>query len=346
MDNLTWEIDTIATIELTLHEYTKFQKLYKFYNIFEFLPEPVVEIVPVPLSLMFGNSDYNLNYVARISFEYKQCTDIVLIQKLFDDIKDTIDIYLYQHMSIFLEKDGKAYLNPFELGDYEYGNIMYDISNDAFDGTYWSAQHKHNEQIIDIHEVYAAIFNPYPKYSFKNHFRQTSVLKKYKISDYSINKLKQYPNLIYKFQDGHTHIWMNNDVVVKLSYMRILAEHETSILKLNIDVLPELVDSWNNNREYFIVMKNCGQPPNNIYGFSCLTPQFIIDQKNMITNKLEKLGFKHLDAHACNYVLLDNKLTIIDCEVIVDIHEYNTYSSDPGYKPLKYPLEYYKQIIN
>jgi hypothetical protein len=354
---LSWENESKATIEITLEQFIKFQKLYTYNDIYKFLPIPAsIQFVSrldnhdIIIVSDHHNNKPKVSYMVQISFEYNKCNDIQLIQELFDNIKDIIEVRLYQHMSIFLEKDGHAYLNPFQLTNFGIDNMLEDISNEVFDGTYWSAHHKHDKHIIDIYEDVSGhdeiSFAPYPKYNLMNLFGTTSVLKKYKLSDFSINKLKQYDNLIYKFQDGHTHIWMNNEVVVKLSFMRILAEHEASILKLNIEVLPTLIDTWSYDDEFFIIMKNCGQPPTNLYGFSCLIPPSIDEQKQQIKNKLDEYGLTHLDDHACNYVLLDNKLTIIDCELIVDSQEFDKYKSDPNFIPTKYPKEYYKRIYS
>lgn len=65
--------------------------------------------------------------------------------------------------------------------------------------------------------------------------------------------MDRYPDLKYKFQDGCTHIWMNEDVVVKLSFSPILAQHEVDVLSMNLTGLPTMLDHWTNEDECFIV---------------------------------------------------------------------------------------------
>jgi hypothetical protein len=172
----------------------------------------------------------------------------------------------------------------------------------------------------------------------------TSVLRIYHLRPASTEHLLKYPNLIYKHQDGRTHIWMNAEVVVKLSFHPILAQHEIAVLKLNLPGLPRLLESWIDGDEYFMVMDNCGTTLSDQYVFEALIPPEIKTQQLRITDGLRDRGFHHLDDHLNNYVIKDGKITLIDAEVIVNIDDFNAFGSKNLNHNFFFPSTYYRTI--
>jgi hypothetical protein len=172
----------------------------------------------------------------------------------------------------------------------------------------------------------------------------TSVLRIYGLRPASTERLLKYSDLVYKHQDGRTHIWMNADVVVKLSFHPILAQHEIDVLKLDLPGLPRLLESWVDGDEYFMVMNNCGATLSDQYVFEALIPPDIKAQQRQITDELRQRGFRHLDDHLNNYVIKEGRVTLIDAEVIVNIGDFNAF----GVKSLNhiffFPTTYYQTI--
>lgn len=221
--------------------------------------------------------------------------------------------------------------------------------DDPYDGTFWSAIYM-NRRIMDVDEISYPI-SAGPKMNFISLIEKTRVLKRYNLSTFSINRMQKYHNLTYKIQDGRTHIWMNDDIVVKLSFDAILAEHEIQVMKMGISGIPKLIDHWVNNDEYFIVMENCGRTLGQTYVFDVLIPENIRKQMENINKTLKSSGLKHSDPHLNNWVisqsvLNNNKVTMIDMEVVVNLKDAEAYKTDKKDHKYVFPIEYYKTIYS
>lgn len=264
---------------------------------------------------------------------YKITTDQKKIQQLADNIKvhsGAEDIIpLLTGIKTFLsDEKGQVYFAPWEMDPYYLPDT--ELENLDYDGTYWSAL-KFRRPILDCLSV-----NQELEYTLKSHpysdMDTTHTVLKYELTAWSQSKLCKYPNLKYKFQDGRTQIWTNDAVVVKLSFEKTLYNNECHILALNITDLPPLLEAWTSENENFLVMANRGTTLNNCYIFDCLIPDCVRVEQEMIKNNLLKYGLKHYDDHSCNYVIQDNKLTMIDAEVIMYIADYDNIDT-PNYVP-------------
>lgn len=241
----------------------------------------------------------------------------------------------------FLTRGDTIYLAPWCIGD------VFDTKRylEMSDYTFWSSIYC-KLPILDIVETNVS-FRQGIKYSLSETFDdETSVLRKYMLQDDDVQMMKEYGELEYKFQDGRTHIWMNDKVVIKLSFHMVLGMHEIDVLNMGLQCLPQLLKWWKSEISgVFIVMTNCGNTLSHEYVFPSLYPESVMSQKEEIRNILAQHGLVHLDDHSHNYVVKDGKLTMIDCEVIVDIGDKEAYENNKIDHNYVFPLLYYKTIF-
>jgi hypothetical protein len=184
-----------------------------------------------------------------------------------------------------------------------------------------------------------------PKYSMSELMGETTALvRHYPLSEMSQQRMRSYPGVSYKFQDGRTHIWMSPELVIKLSFEGIMARHERDILAMNISGLPQLIDSWVSGKEHFMVMTNCGTTLSEEFVFEAALPPEVQIQRNQIKEELRKHDLVHLDDHMANYVIRDGHLTMIDAEVIVCKSDYNALANKVTDHTFMFPPEYYRKI--
>lgn len=321
------QTDVAVNATMTLHQYMDLVNMAITYS--KYWPVPTrIEFVQSPPDVMFCD---NFSFPdVKVIFVYEGLTLTFESGPGLQDLANRL-IRDKKQECARLSKDGPFltdgttyYLCPW-LTFLIYLDMT--VTEPNYFGYFWSSLDLGDD--YSIHDIFERSRYKYPaaeKYSMGNFIgEETSVLRLYCMSELSRTRLSNYSNLKQVFQDGCTHIWMNEDVVIKLSFHSFLAQHEVEILSLNLPGLPPLLDHWKSGDETFMVMQHCGTTLSQIYVFTALIPDEIIKQKEMISTKLKELGYIHLDDHMLNYVVKNGQLTMIDAEVIVNIAEYNDF---------------------
>ncbi len=303
-------------------------------------------ILPIPTSIKFEQQPHIVFPYPDVTavLTYDHCTlitDHPNTSELVENIKKRNAQSVCLGVTHYLLYNDKLHVPPWQIS-----SLMPCIPQITAKNMFWSSLKCNNKPIIDVLETNHS-FSASEKYSIGDALSDTTkVLMIYKLSEKSQAKLNRYSDLTYKFQDGRTHIWMNNDVVIKLNFNIRLAEHEHAILSLGLPVLPKLLDSWIDvaSGEIFIVMENCGKTLQDEYVFDKLIPSHIRQQQQDIDDVLKSHGLKHLDPHRSNYVIKNDILKIIDAEVIVNVNEFEAHIAKGNDIIYIYPKEYYDTI--
>jgi hypothetical protein len=300
------------------------------------IPKPTqIQFVQSKPVIQIGETDYpdvtvHLTYdgfrlVSQDDLRHPESEHRSALIALAADIKNRRMVSACLGVSGFLVGAQKIYIPPWDLTNFSRSNLDFDTACMGF----WSSMSIEGRPILEIYESNDK-FPAAEKYSIGDMFGdETGVLKLYPISAPSVARMDRFGQLSYHFQDGRTHIWMNDDVVIKLTFFEILSEHEIEILKLGIPGLPKLIDHWTGiNDETFIVMENCGNTLSQEFVFEALIPDEIRAQREQIKQTLQDHGLKHLDDHLQNYVVKNGRLTMIDAEVIVDIADLEAFENE------------------
>jgi len=243
----------------------------------------------------------------------------------------------------FVTDGTNAYIPPWQSAAWSRSDTYF---QDQGCESFWSSIELESKKLLDAGEFENDEFPSAEKYTMGAIMGETTkMLRHYPLTTKSISRLSQYPSLEYKFQDGRTHIWTNLEVVVKLSFDKILAEHEVRVLRLGLPCLPKLIDAWVSEDEVFIVMEHGGTTLNQKYIFDVAIPQDVRQQQLEIKEVLKTHGLEHLDDHMNNYVINEEgKLTMIDAEVIVDSADQAAYTGKDSSHTYRFAKSYYAKI--
>lgn len=91
--------------------------------------------------------------------------------------------------------------------------------------------------------------------------------------------------------------------------------------------------------------KNGGETISQMFVFEQLVPDEIGKQRIVINEELTKHGLTPLDPHMNNLVVRDGVLTMIDCEVIVNLRDMVAFQEGVSDHTYTFPIEYYKLIL-
>lgn len=246
---------------------------------------------------------------------------------------------------VLQDQNGKLVLAPWTI---IYISFDREELNESYDGTYWLSIHT-KKTIIDVQEIDLNM-PKYPKTSLVNEI--TNVVKQVRISKYSDEKIKKYLPLEYVFQSGDNQIWLSDKYAIKMCVSKPFYEHEISILRLDLQCFPKLIDYWEHKDgdcEYFIVMENVGKTIGSLYYVDALIPNDIKEKINQLHNELKSYGFEALDPHLLNIVVRNNKYTMIDMEHICWIEDKKAIENNVNnYHPKCNTTVFrrFKQIIN
>ena len=153
----------------------------------------------------------------------------------------------------------------------------------------------------------------------------TNIASYIKLSDYSYDKMYSYVNdneYINRISlAGDNQVWKSERLIFKLIRDYNLWIHEINVYNKKLLILPQMIDYWEHEDEYFIVIEKRGLSILNLYYLECLIPNNIKLQMAQVIQELKDNGIAFMDSHYGNFVVDQDIVYAIDAESMLFIDD-------------------------